>query len=406
MNTFTEMDPGETQTLAKEVKAMDAAHVMHTYIRQPVLFTRGSGQWLWDSEGNRYLDFLGGIAVNGVGHCHPKVVEAIQKQASELMHTSTLYYTAPQALLAEKLCDISDFDRVFFANSGAEANEAALKIGRKFGRTIRASKTNFVTANRSFHGRTMATITATAQEKYQEPFRPLIPGFSYVDFNSIQALDTAVNEDTCAVLLEPIQGEGGVYSASKEYLTAAREICDKNGALLMFDEVQTGMGRTGDWWAFQGYGVVPDVFTSAKSLGGGLPIGACLARGKAADVLVPGNHASTFGGNPVACAAALAVIDVIESEGLLANAKTVGDYFADRIMKQLNDNVLETRGKGLIVGVQLAPEINAGKVLSESMKRGLILNAIGYSTLRFLPPLNIGHEDVDMAVSILEEVCN
>jgi acetylornithine/N-succinyldiaminopimelate aminotransferase len=376
---------------------------MHTYRRLPVVFSRGEGQWLWDTNGKKYLDFLGGIAVNGVGHCHPKVVAAIQRQAAQLMHTSNLYYTAPQAQLADRLCSISDFDRVFFGNSGAEANEAALKIARKHGRLIRESKTNFVTANRSFHGRTMATITATAQPKYQDPFRPLIPGFTYVDFNDIDALEAAVTEDTCAVFLEPIQGEGGVFNATPEYLRAARSICDDAGALLMFDEVQTGMGRTGNWWAYQGYGVVPDVMTSAKALGGGVPIGACLARGGAAEVFVPGNHASTFGGNLIASAAALAVIDVIETEDLLSNATVVGEYFAQQLKTELPEDVVDVRGKGLMIGAQLARPI-AAQTLTRAMERGLILNAIGDSTLRFLPALIITKDDVDQAVAILKEV--
>jgi predicted acetylornithine/succinylornithine family transaminase len=389
--------------LTDAVMAMDSANVMHTYARIPVLFTKGTGQWLFDSRGKKYLDFLGGIAVNAVGHCHPKVVEAVQRQAAELIHTSNLYYTAPQAKLAAKLTSISDFDRVFFCNSGAEANEAALKIARKHGRAKSKKKTDFVTAYRSFHGRTMATVTATAQPKYQEPFRPLIPGFTYVEFNDTDALRHAVTDCTCAVILEPIQGEGGVYPADAGYLKSAREICDSVGALLIFDEVQTGMGRTGDWWAYQGYGVVPDVMTSAKALGGGLPIGACLAKGEAAETFVPGDHGSTFAGNPLAASAALAVIDTIESESLRANAANVGRYLADQLLSKLAGRIVEVRGKGLMVGVQLKEPI-AKIVLVESLERGLIVNAVGDSTLRFLPPLLITADDVDLAVSILEEV--
>jgi acetylornithine/N-succinyldiaminopimelate aminotransferase len=403
MSTFLADRTIESSPSYDDVRQIDSDHVMHTYARLPVLFSHGKGQWLWDADGKKYLDFLGGIAVNGVGHCHPKVVEAIQKQAAELIHTSNLYLTAPQAQLAEKLCSISDFERVFFTNSGAESNEAALKIARKHGKSYGDSKSNFVTANRSFHGRTMATVTATAQPKYQEPFRPLIPGFSYVDLNDIEALRAAVDEDTCAVLLEPIQGEAGVFAATLEYLQAARSICDSVGALLIFDEVQTGMGRTGDWWAYQGYGVVPDIMTAAKALGGGVPIGACLARGNAAETFVPGDHGSTFAGNPLAASAALAVIDAIESENLLSNAAVVGSYFASKLSSVLGDRVLEVRGRGLILGVQLAKPI-ARKVLLESQQRGLLLNAVGDSILRFLPPLIISTEDVDSSIFILEEV--
>ena len=393
----------EDDVLAEAVRTIDAAYVMHTYARLPIVFTKGAGQWLWDTSGRKYLDFLGGIAVNGVGHCHHKVVAAIQKQAAELIHTSNLYYTDPQAQLARKLCTTSDFEKVFFCNSGAEANEAALKIARKHGRSIRSTKTNFVTAYRSFHGRTMATVTATAQPKYQQPFRPLIPGFQYVDLNDVDALRHAVTENTCAVMLEPIQGEGGVYAAEPGFLHSAREICDENGALLIFDEVQTGMGRTGALWAYQGYGVVPDILTTAKALGGGFPIGACLARGAAGETFVPGDHGSTFAGNPLAASAALAVFDALESEDLIKNAAEIGAYFKEELQSKLAGRIIEVRGKGLIIGVQLSEPI-AKLVLVESMERGLILNAIGDSTLRFLPPLLITKDNVDFAVSILEEV--
>jgi acetylornithine/N-succinyldiaminopimelate aminotransferase len=395
----------ETSDMIKEfaVQDLDAEYVMHTYARLPVVFARGEGMYVWDSTGRKYLDFLGGIAVNGVGHCHPKVVAAIQNQAATLIHTSNLYYTEPQAKLAEKLMSISDFERAFFCNSGAEANEAALKIARKHGKTVSPSKSNFVTAHRSFHGRTMATVTATAQPKYQEPFRPLIPGFDYVDFNDITALDKAVNGDTCAVLLEPIQGEGGIYPATVEYLKAARETCDRVGALLIFDEVQTGVGRTGNWWAYQGYGVVPDIMTSAKALGGGIPIGACLARGAAAETLVPGDHGSTFAGNPLAASAALAVLEVVEDERLRENALGVGNYFSDQLAKTLGERAVEVRGQGLMIGVQLRNP-TAKQVLLDAMERGLIVNVIGDSILRFLPPLITTKEQVDKSLQILDEV--
>jgi acetylornithine/N-succinyldiaminopimelate aminotransferase len=388
---------------AEAVKALDAEHVMHTYARLPVVLTRGAGVWVWDSNGKQYLDFLGGIAVNAVGHCHPKVVAAIQNQAEKLIHTSNLYYTQPQAALARKFCEISDFDRVFFCNSGAEANEAALKIARKYGKSFSASKSNFVTAHRSFHGRTMATVTATAQPKYQDPFRPLIPGFTYVDFNDVDALRNAVDENTCAVLLEPIQGEGGIYAASQQYLEAARAICDRSRALLILDEVQTGMGRTGNWWAYQGYGVVPDIMTVAKALGGGVPIGACLARGIAAETLVTGDHGSTFAGNPLAASAALAVISAIEDEGMIDNASIIGDYLKHQLTTVLGARVKEVRGKGLMLGVELV-EPDARSVLKAAMERGLIVNAIGDSTLRLLPPLIATRSHVNLAVEILDEV--
>ena len=388
-----------------QVKEWDDAHVMHTYARLPVTFVRGQGARLYDAEGKEYLDFLAGIAVNGLGHCHPRLVRAIQEQAATLIHTSNLYLTAPQAQLAAKLAEISDFERVFFCNSGAEANEAAIKIARKYGKAHGgAGKYHIITAHRSFHGRTLATVTATAQPKYQEPFAPLVPGFHYVPFNDIGALEQAVTDETCAVLLEPIQGEGGVYPAHKPYLEAARALCDKHQALLIFDEVQCGMGRTGRWWAYQHYGVVPDVMTLSKSLGGGIPIGACLARGGAAATLVPGDHGSTFAGNPLAARAALAVIETIEEEHLLANAHAMGEYFVHRLQEPaLRPKVRDIRAVGLMLGVELvAPD--AKRVLRESLEHGLILNAIGDHVLRLLPPLIITREDVDQAIDVLAAV--
>lgn len=388
-----------------EVRQLDADHVMHTYNRAPVTFVKGEGARLWDSEGREYLDFLAGIAVCGVGHCHPRVTAAITEQAATLVHTSNLYLTAPQAKLAAKLTSISDFDKVFFCNSGAEANEAAIKIARKHGKAVGGDgKFHIVTASRSFHGRTMATVTATAQPKYQTPFTPLVPGFSYVPFNDIAALEAAVTDDTCAVLLEPIQGEGGVYPASKTYLEAARQICDRHGALLIFDEVQTGVGRTGKWWAYQHYGVVPDVMTLAKSLGGGVPIGACLARNDAATTLVPGDHGSTFAGNPLAARAALAVLETIEDEHLLANAHAMGAYFVHRLNEpHFRAKIADIRAVGLMVGVELT-SLDAKRVQTEAFARGLIFNAVGDTILRFLPPLIICQRDVDAAMTVLESV--
>jgi len=387
-----------------QTKAWDDECVMTTYARLPVMFVRGEGVKLWDNDGKEYLDFLGGLAVNGLGHCHPKVVRALQEQAATLLHVSNLYLTGPQAKLAKKLTQISDFDRVFFCNSGAEANEAAIKIARKHGKAMGGeSKFKIITAERSFHGRTIATVTATGQPKYQAPFTPVLPGVSYVPYDDIEALEAAVDDDVCAVMLEPIQGEGGVYPASEAYLKAARAICDKHGALLIFDEVQTGMGRTGKWWAYQHSGVVPDVMTLAKALGGGVPIGACLARGAAATTLVPGDHGSTFAGNPLAASAAVAVIDAIEDDHLIANAHAMGAYLVRRLTDALGDKVKEIRGEGLMLGVELA-EPNARKVQTDALAKGLIINAIGDSILRLLPPLTITKADVDQAVEILRAV--
>ena len=390
---------------AAEIMALDDANIMHTYARLPVTFVRGLGATLWDADGKEYLDYLAGIAVNGVGHCHPRVVQAIQEQAATLIHTSNLYHTVPQARLAAKLVSISEFERVFFCNSGAEANEAAIKIARKHGKVMGGEgKFGIVTANRSFHGRTLATVTATAQPKYQAPFTPLPAGFHYVPYNDIAALEAAVTDQTCAVLLEPIQGEGGVYPAHKPYLEAARALCDKHGALLMFDEVQTGVGRTGRWWAYEHYGVVPDVMTLAKSLGGGVPIGACLARGAAAETLVPGDHGSTFAGNPLAARAALAVLETVEEEHLLANAHAMGEYLVHRLNEPvLRDKIADIRAVGLMIGVELREPI-AKRVQKDALERGLILNAIGDTVLRLLPPLIITQADIDRAMEILKAV--
>ena len=385
---------------------------MHTYARFPITLVRGEGMYVWDESGKRYLDFLGGIAVNGVGHCHPKVVKAIQDQTAMLMHTSNLYHTQPQEKLADVLAATTggDFTKMFFCNSGAEANEAALKIARKYGKTAGppssnsgGGKTKIVSVTGSFHGRTFGTLSATAQPKYQAPFAPLVPDFCYVQFNDLDALQDAVDASTCGVILEPIQGESGVHPADPKFLKYARTLCDTFGALLIFDEIQCGMGRTGSWWAYQKVGVVPDVLTTAKSLGGGLPIGACLARGEAAETLVPGDHGSTFAGNAVTCAAALATIDVIESEGLIRNATEVGDYLRRKLYHELADYIVEVRGAGLMVGVELKSPI-AKAIVTAALPEGLILNATGETTLRLLPPLIATREHVDEAVGIMRTV--
>lgn len=387
-----------------QAREWDAAHVMRTYARQNVTFVRGQGARLWDAAGREYLDFLSGIAVCGVGHCHPHLVGAIQQQAAQLMHVSNLFLTGNQARLANRLTTLSGFDRVFFCNSGAEANEAALKLARKRGKQIGGpNKVNIVTAKNSFHGRTIATVTATGQPKYQKDFAPLVPGFWYVPFNDEAALREAVNHDTAAILLEPVLGEGGVHPATPAFLQAARELADRHGALLMFDEVQTGMGRTGALWAWQRYNVQPDVLTSAKSLGGGFPVGACLARGAAAETLVAGDHGSTFAGNPLAAAAANAVLDIIEAENLPENALRVGAHLTARLT-ELRDRFPHTvggvRGLGLMLGLALTRPV-ARPLLAACLENGLIVNAIGDDTIRLLPPLTITEADADQAAAIL-----
>lgn len=383
----------------------DSDHVMTTYARFPVQFVRGEGMWLYDTEGKKYLDFLAGIAVCAVGHCHPYLTKALQEQAGTLLHVSNLYLTEPQARLARRLVELSDFERVFFCNSGAEANEAAIKIARKYGRTKGGeSKTGIVTALKSFHGRTLATVTATGQPKYSKDFAPLPQGFTYVPFNDVESLTAAVGPDTAAILLEPIQGEGGVWPATQEYLQAARELADRYGALLIFDEVQTGMGRTGKLWSYQKYGVVPDILTSAKGLGGGVPIGACLARGEAAETFKPGDHGSTFAGNPLATTAANAVLDIIADEKLLDNTRTVGAYLVHKLSElkeRYPDLVGDVRGDGLMLGLALHQPI-ARAIINAALREGLILNAVADDTIRMLPPLTLSEADVDRGIELLE----
>ncbi|BCW97679.1 MAG: acetylornithine aminotransferase [Armatimonadota bacterium] len=378
-------------------------HIMATYARFPVVFERGEGPYLWSTDGRRYLDFLAGIAVNAVGHCHPRVVEAIQHQAARLIHVSNLYLISQQAELAQTLCRLSGMEKAFFANSGAEANEAAIKIARKFGRSIRDDKTALVGAEGSFHGRTLGALSLTGQEKYQKPYEPLVPNCSIVPWNNIGALEAAVSDRTCAIVLEPVQGEGGVRPADPEYLQAARDLADRYDALLIFDEVQTGCGRTGTFFAFQGYGVTPDILTVAKAMGGGFPIGGCLARGRAAEVFQPGDHGTTYGGGPLACAAALAALEVIEQEGLADNARKMGRLLEEGL-RSLNPpcGVREVRGKGLMLAMVLEQPV-ARDVLNAAFEEGLLINAIGTDVLRFLPPLIIGEDHISECLELLKK---
>ena len=382
--------------------ALDNQYVMHTYGRLPVVFVRGEGCFVYDADGKEYLDLVAGIAVNGLGHCPPKVVEAICNQAKTLMHTSNLYYTTPQPELAKLLVEISGMTKAFFCNSGAEANEAAIKLARKAAKKKGAfDQVEIVTAEKSFHGRTLGMITATGQPKYQMSFAPLVPGFGYVPYNDVDALAAAVSEKTCAVMMEPVQGESGVHSAKPEFLKAARELCDKFGAALIFDEVQTGLGRTGKMFGYQHFGVVPDVITLAKTLGGGFPIGSCLARGEWADVLEPGDHASTFGGNPLASAAAIAAVTEIRDGGWVANADKVGAYFREQLAKL--PGVKEVRGLGLMIAAEFE-EPKAKDLAAKALEKGLIVNPIGENILRMVPPLILTKELVDRATDVLSRL--
>lgn len=379
-------------------------YVMNTYNRLPIALVKGEGAWVWDADGNKYLDFVGGLAVNSLGHCHPKVSDAVALQARELLHCSNLYWIKPQVELARILVEKSGLDKAFFCNSGAEANEAAIKLARKYAKThYGPEKFEIITMKRSFHGRTLATLTATGQEKFHKGFAPLPEGFKYVPFNDIEALKAAVSPNTCAVLLEPVQGEGGVYVAEQEYLQQVKELCEANGMLLILDEVQCGLGRTGRWFAYQHYGVKPHILSLAKALGGGVAIGAMLAREEVASGFQPGDHASTFGGNPLACAAGVAAMTAMDEEQVITNAREMGSYFIKKLaaLAAKYPLIKEIRGKGLMVGVHLNRP-GAG-IVDYCRKQGLLINCVGRDILRFLPPLNITAEEVDYCISILEE---
>jgi acetylornithine/N-succinyldiaminopimelate aminotransferase len=378
-------------------------YLMQTFKRQPLELVRGERWNVYDQDGREYLDFVAGIAVNVLGHNHPALVEAVTRQAREAIHVSDLYYSRPQVELAKRLNELGFTGRVFYANSGAEANECAFKVARKWGKENRYGAFDIISTNHSFHGRTLATVAATGQPKYQKPFLPMPPGFGHVEYNDIAALKEATDERTVAVLLEPVQGESGIVPATQEYLFDVRQWCDDKNLLLIFDEVQTGVGRTGHFYAFQGYGVVPDIVTLAKGLGGGVPIGVCLA-GPRADVLAPGDHGSTFGGNPLASAAALAVIDTLEREGIAENARAVGAYLEQQL-RQLGDEfgcVAEVRGAGLMVAMLLDRDI-AAELEAAALAHGLLVNAIGARVIRMVPPLIIGKAEVDRAIKILAQ---
>lgn len=381
--------------------------VMKTYNRMSVAFDHGEGAWLYDTEGNKYLDALSGIAVVGLGHAHPAVTHAISEQASKLIHTSNLYSIPLQEQLAERLTRISGMDNVFFGNSGAEANEAAIKIARRYGHEKGIDVPTIIVMENSFHGRTMATLSATGNRSAQAGFEPLVAGFVRAPYNDVEAIKTiaANNPNVVAILVEPIQGESGVMIPADDYLNQLRDICDDNDWLLMLDEVQTGNGRTGTYFAYQQNGILPDVVTTAKGLGNGAPIGACLAAGKAAQVFAPGNHGSTFGGNPLSCAAALAVVDTINNDGLAERAKELGDRIVAGFREQLSgaDYVKEVRGKGLMIAIELT---EAGTELAVLAKvKGVLLNVTGGGKIvRMLPPLIMSDTEADLLVNTISKL--
>ena len=382
----------------EEAIAKDARYVVQSYGRQPVVLTKGKGALVWDVNGKEYIDCVAGIAVNNLGHCHPKVVSAIQEQAAKLIHTSNLYYTDIQPELAEKLSQITKMDRVFFANSGAESVEAAMKLARK-----RTGKKGFIAAEHCFHGRTMGALSVTHKSKYREPFEPLVPGSKFVPYGDADAIRRALNGDVAAVILEPIQGEGGVQIPPKNYLEEVREICDKAGTLLIFDEVQTGMGRTGKWFAKEHSGVEPDIMCVAKGIAGGFPMGVMVAREGIASAFRKGDHASTFGGNALGCAAALATINAIEEEHLLERSRDMGDYLKKELSIHCKQDFVDhVRGVGMMVGVQMSKEGNA--LVDQAREKGVLINVASDTVIRFVPPFVITKEEIDRAVDVVSDL--
>lgn len=384
-----------------EIQALSDKYLMNTYNRLPVAFVDGRGARIRDTEGKEYLDFLGGIAVSVLGHGHPALVRAIKEAAEGVLHTSNVYYIEAQARLAARLAELSGLDRAFFANTGAEANEGAIKLARRYARRRKGEdRYKIVSALHSFHGRTMGAMTATGQPKFHDGFGPLPEGFEYVPLNDVAALEAAVDGRTAAVILEPIQGESGVRPCTPEYLQAARRICDQRGALLIFDEVQTGIGRTGKMFAFEHYGVRPDILSLAKALGGGIPIGVFLATEEVSRGFEPGVHGTTFGGNPFATKVAGAVLDVVIGEKLPERAAALGAHLKARLERL--DGVAEVRGMGLMIGVELEEGLSAPRVMRAAFERGLLVGASGDAVLRVLPPLVISEADADEAAGILE----
>jgi acetylornithine/N-succinyldiaminopimelate aminotransferase len=379
-------------------------HVMNTYARLPVAFVRGEGCWLWDEGGRRYLDALAGIAVAGVGHCHPRLAKALCEQASTLIHTSNLYWVPGQEQLATRLARLSGMDKAFFCNSGAEANEAAIKLARLHGHRKGIELPTIIVMERAFHGRTLATLTATGSRKVQAGFEPLVTGFARVPYDDLDAIAqvAAHNPNIVAVLVEPFQGEGGVQVPQASYLAGIRSLCDRHGWLMMLDEVQCGIGRTGKWFAFQHSAIQPDVMTLAKGLGNGIPIGTCLARGVAGEVFEPGKHGSTFGGQPFACSAAMTTLDIIEDEGLLWNAAEMGELMLGGFRSRLQGvpGVTQVRGQGLMIGIELARP--CGELVTRALERGLLINVTQENVIRLLPPLVIRREEAEQ---IVDGVC-
>jgi acetylornithine aminotransferase len=392
--------------LTEEIQ-LDAAHyLMNTYARLPLSLVRGKGSKVYDAEGREYLDCVAGIAVNILGHGHPELVTAIERQARQLIHTSNLYYTEPQVQLAQLLVTHSFAHKVFFGNSGAEANEAAIKLARRYAtQKFGEARHEIITFQQSFHGRTMATLTATGQSKVQQGFAPLMPGFHYATFNDWASVESALTKHTAAIMIEPIQGEGGVQVADHDFLHQLRQLCTEREILLIFDEIQTGMGRTGTLFAYEHCGIEPDIMTLAKGLGGGLPIGACLATDEIAQAFEPGSHASTFGGNPLACSAAIAVLEVL-LDGELEKSRLIGAYLQKGLLELQSRNslILEVRGQGLLQGLELS--IEGKPIVQDCQARRVLINCTMNRVLRFVPPLIITQAEIDLLLTVLSDVLN
>jgi len=391
----------------QKIALLTKKHVAQTYGRYPIALVRGKGTKVWDKDNNQYLDFVSGLAVNNLGHCHPAVVSAIQKQAGKLLHVSNLYHIEPQSQLAEQLTSLCFADKFFFCNSGTEAIESAIKLARKYSFDQgHPERTEIITMENSFHGRTLGALSATAQKKFHTGFKPLLGGFKYAPFNDIKAVKKAISKKTCAILVEPIQGEGGVNVPDSSYLKNLKSICKENGILLIFDEVQTGLGRTGSLFAHELFKTKPDIMTLAKALGGGVAIGALGATNRVMKSFVPGTHAATFGGNPLACAAALASLKVITGKGFLKSASENGAYFFECLQELARKHSIinDVRGKGLILAVELNQPGN--DVVLDCMKNGFLVNCIQQNVLRFLPPLNISRKDINSLMPVLSKSLN
>ena len=389
----------------QELIKLTNKHVAQTYGRYPIGLVRGKGTSVWDASGKKYIDFVAGLAVDNLGHCHPNVVSAIRKQAGRLLHVSNLYHIEPQSQLAAELTRLSFADKFFFCNSGTEANEAAIKLARRwFYDNGQPKRFEIITMKDSFHGRTMASLSATAQKKIHTGFKPLLPGFKYVPFNDIAALKKTITKKTCAVLIEPIQGEGGVNLAQETYLKTLRKICNEKGILLIFDEIQTGFGRTGHLFAYERHKIKPDIITLAKALGGGIAIGAMGSTNKIIKSFSPGTHGATFGGNPLACAASLASLKTLTKKGFLEKSSATGDYFLTQLYR-LKDNfsiIREVRGVGLMLAVELNQP--GAEVVTNCMKEGLLINCIQQNIIRFLPPLIITRKEIDFLIRTLSKI--